>query len=230
VPGVYVSTRPNPSVGPARSGAAITDAAGHYRMENVAGCLWVKLTRDGYETSEWVNCVELNKDEVFDSPLQRVLRIPAGDALDNTVWADDSVWAINILEDIGCDGPCKFVRIVVPTDGTLIAHLSSSLSNAHLGLWLSDNEGYFDTQHLVGSGEVSGSIAVKATKEAWVWVEAAGSELPFHLDTRLLAAGESVGSSPEATGMLRRSRSNAGTRYAGGRVLSPHSVSTRSHE
>jgi hypothetical protein len=46
----------------------------------------------------------------------------------------------------------------------------------------------------------------------------------------LLAAGESVGSSPEATGMLRRSRSNAGTRYAGGRVLSPHSVSTRSHE
>jgi len=199
LPGVEVSTRPNPAAGPARTGTAITDAAGHYRMENVAGCLWVKLTLAGYETSEHTNCVELNKDAVFDSALQRVLRIEAGGALDNTVWTNDPVWAINILEDISCDGPCKFIRIVVPTDGTLIAQLSSTLSKAHFGLWLSDYGGFKDTQHLVGTGEISGSLAVSATKEANVWIEGGeGVELPFHLNTRLLAPGEFVDSSARA--------------------------------
>jgi hypothetical protein len=73
------------------------------------------------------------------------------------------VWAIDIIEDVGCHGPCKFVRIVVLSDGTLIAHLSSAQSTAHLGLWLSDKQG-FDAKHLVGWGEVSGSVAVQATK------------------------------------------------------------------
>ena len=119
-----------------------------------------------------------------------MLRIEAGGELDDTVWSNDPVWVINDDEGIGCHGPCELVRIDVPTDGMLIAHLSSTLSKADLSLWISDAYGSHGT-HVVGSGEISGNIAVRATREAHVWIEGGeGSDLPFHLNTQLLADGE----------------------------------------
>jgi len=195
VPGVVVLTHPN---GTGRADSAITDAAGHYRMQNVAGCLAVTLSRQGYESSQPGPCIELLDDTVYSATIQRVLRIEAGGELDNTVWTADPVWVINGDEGRGCDGSCKFVRIFVPTDGTLIAHLSSTLSKAQLGLSMSDNYGSF-IQHVVGSGEIAASLYVSASREVHVWIEGgSGSDLPFHLNTQLLAPGQLVESSPRA--------------------------------
>jgi hypothetical protein len=192
IPGVAISTRPNPSGGPARTGTAITDGAGHYEMHDVAGCLWVRTDRDGYEGGEWVNCVSVTDgDAKFDTTMQRVLRIEAGGSLDERVLPNDMGWLLDLFTDDGC-GPCKIVRIVAPKAGTVLARVTWTGAPDALSLWTQSGVG--SLYDFAGLNEASGTTDVASGQElvtfiAWESPQN-GGEQPFHLESRLLAPGE----------------------------------------
>ena len=190
ISGVAVTTRANPSGGPSRTGTALTDDRGHYEIHDVAGCLWVKTTREGYEEGEWVNCVGLDRDQVFDTTMQPVTRIDAGTALDDRVLVNDMGWLVDILSDDGCD-PCKIVRIVAPQAGTLSVTLTWPGRADAMSLW---NSGY-PARRFTGSNALVATFEVPNNREvmtyvAWDRTGEEAKEQTFHLESRMLVPGE----------------------------------------
>ncbi len=198
IAGVAITTRPNPSGGPARTGTATTDSAGHYEMRDVAGCLWVRTSRDGYEGGEWDNCVSLDDgDAIFETTMQRILRIEVGSALDERVLANDMAWLLDILTDDGC-GPCKIVRIVAPRAGKVLVRVTWIGAADAIGLWMQTGQfvapGFPIWKDYLGPNVASGTIDVTSGQEfvvyvAWETAQPAGDQ-PFHLESRFLAPGE----------------------------------------
>jgi hypothetical protein len=194
IPGVLVTTRPNPSGGPARTGTATTGPDGRFEMRDVAGCLWVSTKKDGYEGGEWINCVEITQGTTFITTMQPVLRLQAGQSLDEQVLSNDMAWELNFLTDDAC-GPCKIVRIVAPVAGKLLVRLSWPGASDAMSLWLPPTPQSLPT-HLEGMNEAVGAVDVTAGVEvaAYVaWDSGLGEgQQPFHLDSQLLPPGSDI--------------------------------------
>ena len=97
-----------------RGKAAITDEHGQYRIDGLSGLVNLTFTKSGYESEQ--SAAILDRDQVVNGTIRRVIHIAPGEITEVTVFRDDPDYD---LAYAWCPGPCKKIQVTGP-GGTAI--------------------------------------------------------------------------------------------------------------
>jgi hypothetical protein len=128
----------------------LTDGSGYYNM--VLTDPHLSFQKPGYEPAAFM-ATSSGQDSV---PIQRVIRISAGDTVRTTLAPNDMDYVIG--PDVHCY-PCRLVRIGTATPGTLHVELTWTQPQLSLSLWI---DGHFFAGGAPGDPALTADVPVPA--------------------------------------------------------------------
>jgi hypothetical protein len=132
--------------------SVLTDQNGHYSLGSLTSA-HLNFEKEGYEPGQ----LDATPNGSNDLPLQRIVRIAAGDIV-----TPAKLVPHDLSYMIGTDRchPCRLIRVVMPSAGTLQLHLTWNAPHSALNVWAGGRRFVGDNVQVIGAVPVSASEAV----------------------------------------------------------------------